>query len=109
MNPTTAIWEEVRQTLRRLRGQNLLRARQEEIPARDQVVLYDEHRGSGLKESFWVLQIRQELSEMTATHYPDQEVITPGEQDLETFLTALATRVRGKAYLRTRMKGTAYR
>lgn len=107
--PSTAnSWEIVREQLALLRGKNLLRAREEAIPDRDELILYDEHRGS-LMSSYWVLSITANLEDMIATHFPTNETLSVETLEIDQFFDKLASRLRGKAYVRSQKKGTEYR
>lgn len=105
---TASSWEIVREQLRLLRGKNMLRAREEAIPARDELILYEEHRG-GLKNSYWVLSITPIVEDIIATHFPTKEILSIEKLGRESFFDTLASRLRGKAYVRSQKKGTEYR
>lgn len=105
---TASSWEIVREQLALLRGKNLLRAREEAIPDRDELILYDEHRGS-LRHSYWVLSITTNLEDMIATHFPTNESLSIKALGREPFFDKLASSLRGKAYVRSQKKGTEYR
>lgn len=105
---TASSWEIVREQLGLRRGKNLLRAREEAIPDRDELILYDEHRGS-LKNSYWVLSITANSEDMIATHFPTNENLSIKTLGRESFFDTLASRLRGKAYVRSQKKGTEYR
>lgn len=105
---TASSWKIVREQLALLRGKNLLRAREEAIPDRDELILYDEHRGN-LKRSYWILSITANLEEIIATHFPTNESLSIKTLGRESFFKTLASRLRGKAYVRSQKKGTEYR
>lgn len=107
--PSTAnSWEIVREQLGLLRGKNMLRAREEAIPDRDELILYDEHRGN-LKRSYWILSITPDVEDMIATHFPTKENLSIKALGKQSFFDTLASRLRGKAYVRSQKKGTGYR
>lgn len=105
---TASSWEFVRAQLALLRGKNLLRAREEAIPDRDVLILYDEHRG-GLRNSYWMLSITPNWEDIIATHFPTKEILSIKTLGGDQFFDTLATRLRGKAYVRSQKKGTEYR
>lgn len=105
---TGSSWQIVREQLGLLRGKNMLRAREEAIPARDELILYDEHRGS-LRNSYWVLSITPNWEDTIATHFPTKEILSIKKLGKDQFFDALASRLRGKAYVRSKRKGTEYR
>lgn len=104
---TEETWGLLRAELRRLRGQNLLRAREEQFPSRNEVILYDELRGDRLI-GCWIIDVTENPETLTAKHLPSGETLKV-DSDLSTFMETIASRLRGKDYLRTKDKGTTYR
>lgn len=104
---TEETWELVRAEIRRLRGRNLLRAREEQFPSRNELILYDESRGNR-PPGCWIITVTETAVDLTAKHEPSGESISV-ETDLSSFMETIASRLRGKDYLRTKDKGTTYR
>lgn len=104
---TEETWELVRGELRRLRGQKLLRSREEQFPDRNELILYDEP-GRQAGAGCWIISIPPDPRNLTATHRPSGEMLSV-ESDLSTLMETIASRLRGTPYLRTKAKGTEYR
>lgn len=105
---TDESWVAVRNELKQLRGRNLLRAREEAFPARDQLILYDEHRG-GLRQSYWVVTVTASLDDLSASHVPTGKTLSVQSLGKDAFFLALAEALRQKPYLKSQRKGTTYR
>ncbi|MEL6672318.1 MAG: hypothetical protein AAFR61_09000 [Bacteroidota bacterium] len=106
-NSTTATWQEITQILRKLRGQNLLRARAEEFRNKNLLRFSFEDRKSQLQDQAIWLHVTATLQDCWAEIIPGQEKMEA--DSLEALLRAIAARLRQTDYIRTELKQATYR
>lgn len=107
---TTATWEQVDTELRRLRGQNLLRAREERLMPEDRLRLYEEPQGSYLRQAYWDLTITSDPQQLWAQRQPGEQQLRVADLGWKTFWETLAAALRGReSYLWTQKDQATYR
>ena len=112
MTNKEAVWESIREELKRLRGRNLLRGREEHLFSQGLICLEIEQRGAGHAPQELFLRFSDSEQSIIAEHSTSQQKfhIREHDFDLRKFMEAMAEICRNKQpYLRTNSKIASYR
>lgn len=105
-------WEKIRDELRRLRGLNLFRGREEHLLPKGQVRIPVEPRGNDqMVPGEIIIYLSKTDSELYAVRYPQGDTLKLDEfgMDIRTFMEKIAALARGEGYLHTNSKSANYR
>ena len=105
-------WEKIRDELRRLRGLNLFRGREEHVLPKGQVRIPIEARGSDRSnQGEIIIYLSKVESELHAIAYPGKEKVKLEDcgMDIGLFMERIAAMARGESYLHTNSKSANYR
>ncbi|HHG84338.1 MAG TPA: hypothetical protein ENJ82_06270 [Bacteroidetes bacterium] len=105
------LWERIRDEIRKLRGSNRFRGNEVHLLPRKEIRLPVEARESILQKAEIIIHLHEAESEVWAVYHPGgaRWTLQEFDMDLAAFISFLADKCRGSAYLHTNSKTADYR
>jgi hypothetical protein len=106
-----AVWEELRDELKKLRGRNLFRGNEEHLVLKQEIRIHAENRKNVLVDGMYVLHVTPRTDGLWAERFPGGKVMKVEEfgGDWKAWLRAIVDACRGEEYLRTNSGKADYR